>query len=112
MNPGKNQRKEPRVPVANSYLIVGGQELPLRNWSFSGFLAGPYDGELAIGAEFALSLRLSCDQGNAEIRGRGKLIRNDEAGIAGTWALEKPSKQDEMLLRFFLAYPDPMALDE
>jgi hypothetical protein len=112
MNPGKNQRKEPRVPAANSFLIVAGQALPLRDWSYSGFFAGPYDGKLALGEEFPLSLRLSCEQGKAEIRGRGKLIRNEAAGIAGTWVLEKPGPQEQLLLHYFLAYPDPSTLNE
>lgn len=107
-----NQRREPRVPTANSALVIGATEIPLRNWSYSGFFAGPYDGKIAVGEEFALALRLRSDLGQAEIKGRGKLVRNDTVGIAGTWTLDKPTPQAELLLRYFLAYPDPLALEE
>lgn len=109
---GANLRKEPRVPTADSFLLLHGQEIPLRNWSYSGFFAGPYGGTLAAGEDIDLALRLKSDLGDAEIRGKGKVVRSDAVGIAGTWTLEKPTAQAKLLLRYFLAYPDPSVLED
>lgn len=112
MSGNPNQRREPRMPMVDSFMLIGGRRLELRNWSYSGFFAGPIEGELNLGREFDFTLELRSELGNAEVKGRGKLVRSDSAGIAGTWTLEKPSQQAAMLLRYFLAYPDPSVLED
>lgn len=43
-------------PFGDSYVRIGGRDYPLRNWTESGFLAGPFDGALVPGQRAKVKL--------------------------------------------------------
>lgn len=55
--PLTERRRQQRVRThGDSYVRVEGRDVPLRNWSEEGFLAGPYSGGLAVGQRAKLRI--------------------------------------------------------
>jgi len=105
--PGIDQRRHPRVAVADGTLVIGESAYRLVNWSLEGFLAEGYDGPLVTGQEFALTLIVRSERGEVEVKGRGCVVRRDPdaAGrVAGTWQLEYPSPHAAAFIKLFLNY--------
>lgn len=101
-----DQRSEPRVEVSGSTLKFSGRTHQLKNWSLSGFLVSPFDGHPPDGEQFPITLNVESNLGSIELEGSATVIRQADGQLAGKWQLNAPAGDAEIVIRYFLSYPE------
>ncbi|MBI1774264.1 MAG: PilZ domain-containing protein [Proteobacteria bacterium] len=80
---GADRRQALRVDTpAHCFVVIEGRQYPLRNWSAIGFLASPYEGELAENGTFEVAISVRQDVFDFIVDARAIVVRKDAAGLA------------------------------
>jgi hypothetical protein len=91
------RRQSPRVAVPPECQIrIGTKSYPLRNWSTSGFIAGPYDGDLGVKQRFKLTVAVRQDHFNIEFDAEAVVVRIDASGLAARFVFLPPAQKRQI----------------
>ncbi len=80
------RRGAPRIEAPTSSTVtIKGRAHPLKNWSATGFLASPYDGEVTEKEPLSVHIEIQQDHESFGIDARAIAVRHDSAGLAATF---------------------------
>ena len=77
-----------------------GHAHPLKNWSATGFLASPYDGEVTEKEAFAVHIEVRQDNQVLEIDARAIAVRRDSAGLASAFTSMSTKDRQRLDMHF------------
>jgi hypothetical protein len=80
-----DRRQAPRIaaPPNCAVLSVDGAPYPLKNWSVTGFLADPYEGNLAVGQKCFVNIHVRQDPFDIAFAAEVVIVRKKERELAG-----------------------------
>lgn len=81
----EDRRREPRVeaPPNCAILSVDGAPYPLKNWSATGFLADPYEGNLTVGQKCIVNIHVRQDPFDIAFAAEVVIVRKGAGELAG-----------------------------
>jgi hypothetical protein len=71
----RDRRREDREQVSDATVGIMSQTYAVKNWSATGFLAGPCDLALDEGQEVSISFSVPLDQGRLEFRCQALVVK-------------------------------------
>ena len=78
------RRRSPRMDMpAHCFVVIEGNQYPLRNWSATGFYASPYKGELTVDRTFNVGISVRHESFDFIVDAEAVVVRREEDGIAG-----------------------------
>jgi hypothetical protein len=78
------RRRAPRVDLpGHCFVVIEGNQYPLRNWSATGFFAAAYAGELTVDRTFNVGISVRQDNFDFVFDAEAVVVRRDAGGIAG-----------------------------
>jgi hypothetical protein len=89
-----DRRGAPRIDMPpECFVIAEGGRYPLKNWSRSGFLAAPYDGELRENRSFTVRVAIRHEHYDFVVDARAVAVRRDAAGLAARFVSMAPASR-------------------
>jgi len=81
----EDRRSEPRIeaPPSCAVLSVDGTPYPLKNWSTTGFLAEPYEGNLAVGQRCLVNIHVRQEPFDIAFAAEVVIVRKEAGALAG-----------------------------
>lgn len=100
-----DRRREPRVtaPPNCAVLSVDGAPYSLKNWSATGFLADPYEGNLAVGQKCVVNIHVRQNPFDIAFAAEVVIVRKGEGELAGRFLflpLDSKSRIDSYFAYF------------
>ncbi len=91
------RRRAPRVAMpGHCFVVIEGNQYPLRNWSATGFFASPYDGELAVDRKFNVGISVRQDNFDFVVDAEAVVVRRDADGLAGRIISVAPERKRQI----------------
>ena len=78
------------------FVTIDGRQHPLKNWSATGFLAGPYDGDLKENRGITVRIAIRHEQHDFVLDARAVVVRRDAGGLAARFIAIPPQSQKLM----------------
>ena len=102
----RERRREEREQVRDATVGIMGQTYPLKNWSATGFLAGPCDLALDEGQEVSISFSVPLDQGRLEFRCQALVVEaSPETGELSAMFVMLDREARDKIDRHFEVFP-------
>jgi len=102
----RERRRETREPVGGATVGIMGQTYPVKNWSATGFLAGPCDLALDEEQEVSISFSVPLDQGRLEFRCQALVVKAspETQELSAMFVMLDPEARDK-IDRHFGVFP-------
>ena len=99
-----DRRRAPRIETPpECFVVIDGRQYGLRNWSSSGLLVSPYDGDLKENRGFAVRIAIRQEPYNFVIDARAIVVRRDAGGLAARF-ITMSAQHRQLLDDYFNTY--------
>ena len=94
---GTERRQAERFDMpGHCFVVIEGNQYPLRNWSATGFLASPYDGDLTVDKTFSVGISVRQDNFDFIVDAEAVVVRRDDAGLAARIVSVSPERRRQI----------------
>jgi hypothetical protein len=102
--PTEERRRSPRIeaPPDCAVVSVNGVSYALKNWSATGFLAAPYDGNVAVGQKCIVNIRVRQEHFDIAFAAEALVVRRGAGELAGRFVFLSPN--DKGKIEAYFAY--------